>query len=158
MTSQVTKQPTPPQKFVLPDGSLTFEAVNWFSALLDLLDNAEINLRTTVKQMFEPLLLTAVVQTLFTAPASTNANFVAVVRRAKVRFSNTTAGALTVSAYAVPAGGTAGDTTNAFMVAESIPANTHVDVDVPMLMAGDFVQAKASGNVMCTFLDAVLYS
>ena len=60
------------------------------------------------------------------------------LRNGKMRFSNTTNASKTLTAYAVPFGGSAGSA-NAFMTAESLAANTHVDVDIPMLAAGDYL-------------------
>lgn len=161
MTAALTKQPSPPQKFVEPStGALTFEANNWFHRLLQLLDNAEINVTTTVVQLFEPKTLTGAAATIYTTPVATSNQSVPCLAKAKVRFSNVTGGAITVTAYAVPAGGAASDTGNAFMVGESIAANSHVDVDLPMLGPGDFFQAKAGAgtSIVCTALAGTLFT
>lgn len=57
-----------------------------------------------------------------------------------MRFTNTTGAAATVTAYAIPLAGTAG-VGNAFISVKTIAANDYLDVDVPIMAAGDFLQA-----------------
>jgi hypothetical protein len=87
--------------------------------------------------------------TLFIAPASP-AN--SIVRNARIRFANTTVGAVTVKAWAVPVSGSPGDA-NVMLPTTSIPANSYIDVDVPALSAGDFVQAQAGAASSITALN-----
>ncbi len=63
--------------------------------------------------------------------------------------TNTTAGAVSVTAHAVPSGGTASDG-NAFLKAKSIAANDYLDVDVPIIALGGTLQALASANTSIT--------
>jgi len=110
----------------------------------------------SITRLFAPVALGAAAATLFTNPASPISS---VLRNGRVRFTNTTAGPVTVTAYAVPLAGTAA-ASNCFMNAESIAANSHLDIDVPMLAAGDFVQALASAaaSITATALDGVGFS
>lgn len=71
------------------------------------------------------------------------------LRGGRVRLTNTTAGAVTVTLYAVPLAGTAG-VGNAFVSATSIAANSYLDVDVPIMPAGAFLQALAGANTSIT--------
>ena len=81
-------------------------------------------------------MLTTSAATLLTIPAQPASTL---LRGARVRFTNTTALAATVTAYAVPLAGTAG-VGNAFVSAKSVAANDYIDVDVPIMAAGDFIQ------------------
>lgn len=108
-----------------------------------------------VQQLFAPVALTTANQLLFI-----NGTLVAgqVVKNGRMRFSNTTGGSLNLTAYAVPYLGTAGSG-NAFMTTEALAANAHVDVDIPVLGAGDFLVAKASATGITAFcMDGVIYS
>lgn len=100
----------------------------------------------TYSSLFAPTVLTTSAATLFTAPSSPTTT---IFRGGRIRFTNTTAGAITVTAHAIPAAGTAADG-NAFVKAKSIAANDYLDIDVPMLAAGGFVQALASAGTSIT--------
>jgi hypothetical protein len=94
--------------------------------------------------------------TLFTVAASpTNT----ILRNGRIRFANTTAGAVTIKAWAVPAAGTAADA-NVFLPTLSLTANTYADVDMPVLGAGGFVQAQASAaaSITASMLDGFTQS
>lgn len=110
----------------------------------------------SIIQLFAPTVLTTAAATLFTCPVSPTTN---ILRNGRMRFLNTTAGAITVTAYAVPAAGTAG-VGNAFLSAQSIAGGAFFDSDIPVLKAGDFLQALASANtsITVTELDGVLFS
>ncbi len=95
---------------------------------------------------FAPTVLTTAVQTLYTMPSTPSSSL---LRGGRMRFTNTTAGAVTVTAYAVPNLGTAG-TGNAFASAFSVPANNYLDVDVPILPAGATLQALAGASASIT--------
>lgn len=92
-------------------------------------------------QLFEPTVLTNAAATIFTAPA-TPAN--QILSNGRMRFTNTSNATQAVTAYAVPVAGTAGPG-NCFLNGESVAANNHIDVDIPVLKAGEFLQAFA-GN------------
>jgi hypothetical protein len=94
--------------------------------------------------------------TLFTVPASpTNT----ILRNGRIRFANTTAGAVTIKAWAVPAAGTAADS-NVCLPTLSLAANTYTDVDLPVLGAGGFVQAQAgtASSITASMLDGFTQS
>ncbi len=77
--------------------------------------------------------------TLLTVPASSPSML---LRGARIRLTNTTAVPATATLYAVPLAGTAG-ADNAFFPTKSIGANDYVDVDVPLMGPGEFIQAVA---------------
>ena len=64
-----------------------------------------------------------------------------------------------VTLYAVPSGGTAGDS-NTVVKAKTVAANDYLDVDVPVLAAGGFLQALADAatSVTCTWLSGAYFS
>jgi hypothetical protein len=95
---------------------------------------------------FAPTVLTTTAATLFTVPATPTSTL---LRGGRMRFTNTTAGSITVTAHAVPAAGTAADG-NAFVKAKTIAANDYLDLDVPIMAPGAFVQALASANTSVT--------
>jgi hypothetical protein len=109
-----------------------------------------------VTTLFAPTVLTASAAVIYTAPASPSTT---VLTNGRVRFTNTSAGARSITAYAVPAAGSpaAG---NCFMNAEALAANAHVDVDVPLLGPGGTLQALAdvTSDVTITALSGVLFS
>lgn len=86
---------------------------------------------------FVPTVLTTTAATLFTVPPQP-AN--TLLRGGRVRFANTTGVAATVTAYAVPLAGTAA-AGNAFVFTKTIAANDYLDVDMPVMPAGSFLQA-----------------
>jgi len=108
-----------------------------------------------VPPLFNPTVLTTAAVAIYTAPASP---LTLVVARMRVRFTNTTAGPITVTAYAVPTGSAAAG--NCCANAESIAANNHIDLDIPQLGPGWAFQALASANtsITVTLLDAVTFS
>ncbi len=110
----------------------------------------------SITQLFAPAALTTGAVTYYTVPATPTSS---TLINGMVRFTNVTAGAVTVTAYAVQAAGTADDS-NAFMKAESLGANSHIDVPVPMLGAGGFLQALAGAGTSITIsaLNGVVFS
>lgn len=66
-----------------------------------------------------------------------------------MRLTNTTAGAVTATLYAVPLAGTAA-AGNAFLSAKSIAANDYLDVDVPIMPVGAFIQGLAGSATSIT--------
>jgi hypothetical protein len=85
---------------------------------------------------FTPIQLAAAAGALYTVPTSPSATL---LRGGRIRLTNTTAGAVTVTLYAVPAAGTP-LAANAFASAKSIAANDFLDMDVPILPAGASLQ------------------
>jgi hypothetical protein len=98
-------------------------------------------------KLFEPTVLTTSAATLGSAIPSTPTS--SLLRGGRVRFTNTSAVAVTVTAYAVPSGGAAADG-NAIIKAKSIAANDYLDIDLPAMKAGDFLQALASAATSIT--------
>lgn len=88
-------------------------------------------------KFFPPTVLAVAVATLYTVPTQPSSNL---FRGGRVRFTNTTALAASVTANAVPVGGTA-SAGNAFLSGVTVPANSYVDSDTPILNAGDTLQA-----------------
>lgn len=109
-----------------------------------------------VIQMFTPTVLTTAAATLYTVDT---ANPGTVLARGRIRFTNTSATAVAVTAYDVPAAGTAGSA-NSFCPALTVPASSNLDVDVPVVTGGGFIQAFASttGVVTAHAMDGVLFS
>lgn len=110
-----------------------------------------------IQQLFEPFVLTAAAQVVYTAPAATQ-NLKPVIVGGRVRFANTSAGSVTVTAYAVPANGSPG-AGNTFIPGVSIAANAYLDSDLPVLGPGDSFQALASAvtSITVTQLAGILY-
>lgn len=111
----------------------------------------------TYKKLFEPNQVdNAALETLLTVPASPTTSL---LRNGRIRFVNTTAGAVTITCHAVPVSGTASDV-NALLKTVSISANSYLDVDLPVLKAGDFVQAQAGAatSISAHMIDGVLFS
>lgn len=92
-------------------------------------------------KLFTAQVLTTSAATIFTATD--------LLKNGRVRFTNTTAGAITVNAHVVAAAGSASDS-NAFLKLKSIAASDYLDVDLPSMISGDFLQALASANTSCT--------
>lgn len=96
-------------------------------------------------KLFEPTLLTATAATILTVPSGSATNL---LKGAIVRLTNTSAAAVDVTLYSVPAAGANGDT-NKFFPTKSVPARDYIDVQVPQMKAGDFLQGfAATANVV----------
>lgn len=110
----------------------------------------------TIVQLFAPTVLTTAATIIYTMPTSPASS---ILKNGRVRFLNTTAGAITVTAYAVPSGGTP-VVGNEFLSAQSIAPGQYWDTDIPVLNAGATFQALASANTSITAseLDGVLFS
>lgn len=108
-----------------------------------------------IQQLFAPTVLTGSAATIYTAPTPATT----AVKNIRVRFTNTTAGAIAVTAYAIQSGGTAG-AGNEFIPAVSVGPNAYLDTDVPMLAAGGFIQAFAASaaSITMTCLNGVIFS
>lgn len=90
-------------------------------------------------KLFEPTLLTATAATILTVPSSSASML---LKGGIVRLTNTSATPVSVSLYSVPAAGSNG-AVNQFFPAKSVPANDYLDVQVPQMRAGDFLQGSA---------------
>lgn len=105
---------------------------------------------------FAPTVLGVAAATLYTVPVTPLSNL---LRGGRMRLTNTTAGAVTVTLYAVPFAGSAA-VSNAFVSAKSIAANDYLDVDVPIMPAGAFIQglAGAAASITAHMLGGGVYS
>lgn len=92
------------------------------------------------QKFFEPrtLILTAAV--VYTVPLTPVSNL---FRGGRVRLTNSTNAPKTARLHAVPASGAVADV-NAFFFDQTVPAFGYVDVDVPIMAAGDTLQGLAS--------------
>lgn len=86
---------------------------------------------------FVPTVLTVSAATLFTVPTQPPSTL---LRGGRMRLTNTTALAATATLYAVPPAGAAAVGNAFFPPGKSVPANDYIDVDVPVMPAGAFVQ------------------
>lgn len=110
----------------------------------------------TPVQMFAPTTLTTTAATLYTTPDFPTQQ---VLVHGVLRFVNTDVAQRTVTAYAVPSGGSA-TVTNTFCPALVVQPGNILDVAVPVLAAGSFIQAKVDSGtaVKVDALDGVLWS
>jgi hypothetical protein len=89
------------------------------------------------------LLDNAAPETLYTVPASPATTL---LRGGRIRLVNVTAGAVTAKLWVVPLSGTAADANN-ILPTTSIAANSYIDLDIPIMPAGSFLQGQAgAGN------------
>jgi len=100
--------------------------------------------------LFQPTVITASAATIYTVPGSPSTT---TLINGRVRFTNTSNATQAVTWYAVPSGGTAG-AGNCQGNAETLSANTHVDLDVPLMGPGGFIQALA-GNASTVTMSAL---
>lgn len=97
----------------------------------------------TYTKLFQPTALTNVLATLYTVPTTPGSSL---LRGGRVRLTNTSGVPKTARLYAVPTGQVAADT-YVFFSDQTVPAFGYVDVDIPILAAGDYLQASAAGGV-----------
>lgn len=107
-------------------------------------------------QFMGPTVLGIAAATLFTVPALPAT---ILLRGGRVRLVNTTAAAVAATLYAVPLAGTAA-AGNAFLSGKSIAANDFLDVDVPLMGPGGFVQglAGAAASITAHMISGSLFS
>lgn len=107
-------------------------------------------------QLFAPTVMTTSAATLYTVPSSPASSL---LKNGRMRFTNTDTASHSITAYAIQSGGTA-TAANCFANAETIAPNSHLDIDVPALAAGGFLQAKADAatSVTAFALDGVVFS
>lgn len=110
----------------------------------------------TFVKLFEPVKLTAALATYYTVQATPTTNL---LRSGRVRLTNLTASAAAVDIHAVPSAGAAGDS-NAVAKNLAIPASSYLDVDLPVMKSGDFLQMKADAvdKVTAHGMDGVVFS
>lgn len=111
---------------------------------------------TTISQLFTPTQLPAAAAVLYTVPA---APATTILRNGRVRLTNTTGAAQAVTLH-VDAAASATGAGNCFLSAVSLAANASVEVDVPVLKAGDTLRgfASAAASVTLHLMDGVLIS
>lgn len=104
-------------------------------------------------KLFEPAQLGTSAAVYYTVPASS------VLRAGRIRITNTTGTAATVSINCIPASGVNGDS-NSIVKAQSIAANDSKDFDLPIMKAGDTLEALSGTATALTIhaLDGVLFS
>lgn len=90
----------------------------------------------TYTKLFEPVALGLAAATIFTVPSGAASTL---LRGAIVRITNTTAAPVSATLYSVPLAGSNGVTNN-FFPGMSVGANSFIDVQVPQMKAGDFLQ------------------
>lgn len=107
----------------------------------------------SVKKLFEPVFLPAAATVIFTMPALNT------MPNGKVRVNNTTGLARQVTLFAVASPGP-GTALHEFLSAQTVPPAGSIDVDVPVLKAGDFLSGfcDIAGAVSIHFMGGVLYS
>lgn len=110
----------------------------------------------TFIKLFQPTELAGTAGLILQCPSSP---ITTVLKNGRMRLTNTSASAVPVTLYAVPSGGSAG-VGNEFMSAQSIAANSYLDVDIPTLAAGDTVTgfAGTASVIVAHELGGVLYS
>jgi len=111
----------------------------------------------TFSQFFASKLVNnAAVDTLFTVDAAPASNL---LRNGRVRFANVTASPVTVKAWAVPAAGAAADA-NVILPTVAIAANSYIDLDLPLVGPGGFVQAQAgaASSIAASSIDGFIQS
>jgi hypothetical protein len=111
----------------------------------------------TFSQLFAPNQVNdAAVETLYTVPTT---NATTIVRNMRVRFSNTTALACTIEAWAVPQSGSASDS-NCCLPETTLAAYNFMDIDVPVMAAGDTFRAQAgtAASITAVCIDGFVQS
>lgn len=91
-------------------------------------------------KLFSPGQLPAANAQLFAIGTTPSTNLLS---NGRVRLSNVSAGAVAVTLYAVPSGGSP-TAVNEFLPAVSIAPNDYMDIDLPQLGAGDSLYGFAS--------------
>jgi len=90
-------------------------------------------------KLFEPVALGLAAATIFTVTGAPST----LLRGAIVRITNATTGSLAATLYSVPKAGTNG-ATNVFFPGMSIGRESYIDVQVPQMKEGDFLQGFSS--------------
>ncbi|NMV36921.1 hypothetical protein [Ralstonia insidiosa] len=109
----------------------------------------------SIVKLFSPVQLGTGASIIYTAPT----NPLTTVKNGRVRLTNTSGSAASVTLYTVPNGGTAG-VGNECLPAVSIPGGQNLDVDFPSLGPGDTLQGLSGTASVITVseMGGVLYS
>lgn len=104
-------------------------------------------------KLFEPAQLGTSAAVYYTVPAAST------LRAGRIRITNTTGTAATVSINCIPSGDASGDD-NSIVKAQSIAANDFKDYDLPIMAAGDTLEALSGTVTALTIhaIDGVLFS
>lgn len=110
----------------------------------------------TIGQLFGPTVLGTSSGVIYSMPTTPSTS---VLKNGRLRITNTTAGAVSVTLYAAPAA-TPSAAANCCLSAVSVAGNAYLDVDMPTLAAGDTLRGLASAATSITVheLGGVLYS
>lgn len=108
------------------------------------------------QQLFPPAVLPNAVGVIYTLAAVPASN---VLMNGRVRLSNTTAGPVTATLYCAAAAAPSG-AGNICLPTISIAANSYIDVDIPVMAAGDTLRgvAGAAASITIQELGGVIYS
>ena len=110
----------------------------------------------SINQLFTPTVLGLASTVLYTCPAAPTTN---VLKNGRLRLTNTTGAAVTATLYA-DVSATASSAANCCLNAQSIPANSFLDIDMPTLKAGDTLRglAGAAASITAHELGGNVYS
>lgn len=111
----------------------------------------------TRQQLFSPKQVdSASVDTLFVVPSTPTSSLLI---NGRIRFSNHTGGAVTITVWAVPNGSSATNS-NLALPQTSIGANNTLDIDIPQVSAGGSIvaQAGAASSITAQPLDGAYYN
>jgi len=109
------------------------------------------------QQLFSPVDVNdGAPEILFTVPSTPTTSLLI---NGRVRFSNHTAVAVAITAWAVPLSGSPADS-NIALPETNIAANSYLDVDVPQLSAGGTFQAQsgAASSITAQPIDGAYYT
>jgi hypothetical protein len=110
----------------------------------------------TYSAFMPPTVLGLTAATLFANPDQPPTTL---LRGGRIRLTNTAAVPVTATLYAVPLAGTA-SAGNAFVSTKTIAGNDFLDVDVPLMGPGSFVQglASAAASITAHMISGSLFS
>ena len=134
----IALQPVPTQQTPVLDANGNMNAA-WYQFFSALLQNVKALMPMTTK-LFDPVYLSTAPVTIYTLTTSPSS---IVITDGIVKFSNDTASVVSVTAYAVAAGGHV-STTPAFLSTVTVSPNSFMDVRIPVLSAGGSLVASAS--------------
>lgn len=97
----------------------------------------------TITQLFQPQQLAS------PAPAVIYSLTAGVLKNGRVRLTNTTASAVSVSLYCAPSAATSAPG-NCFLSSVSIAVNGYIDVDLPTMQGGDTLRGVATAGSAVT--------